>query len=287
LKIAICGLHGFVGTALQSYFQSRGDSVIGISIRAHTDNDVISQQLEGIDVVINLAGANISGRWSTAYKEVLRKSRVETTQKLLEALKKCTNPPHTWLNASAVGIYDAEHQHDEYSRYFGDDFLSALVQEWEHEALKAASEDTRVCLMRFGVIYGRGGGAMAKMLPPFQMGLGGKMGDGFQMISWIHLDDLVRAISFLIEHSSIHGVVNFTAPEPISNLEQTKIMGKVLNRPTFFNLPSWLVQLVFGEGSVVMLDSKEVYPRILQENGFEFRYPTFGSAMEEIAHVQD
>jgi uncharacterized protein (TIGR01777 family) len=141
--------------------------------------------------------------------------------------------------------------------------------------------------MRFGVVYAAGGGAMAKMLPPFMMGLGGKMGDGFQMISWVHLEDLVRSCAFLIEHTEINGVVNLTSPEPISNLEQTKAMGRILDRPTFFDLPEWIVKLVFGEGSIVMLDSKEVYPRVLQEHGFEFRYPTFDSAMGEIAHARE
>lgn len=153
--------------------------------------------------------------------------------------------------------------------------------------MKAQSEQTRVCLMRFGVVYGNGGGAMAKMLPPFRLGLGGKMGDGYQMISWIHLADLVRACEFLIEHPQIEGVVNFTALEPISNLAQTKAMSRILQRPAFFDLPAWLVKLIFGEGSCVMLDSKEVYPRRLQEAGFTFLYPTFDSAMEEIARARD
>jgi len=140
--------------------------------------------------------------------------------------------------------------------------------------------------MRFGVVYGSGGGAMSKMLPPFKLGFGGKMGDGFQMISWIHLEDLVRACLFLIENQELQGVFNFTAPEPICNLEQTKKMGRHLHRPAFMNMPSWLVKLIFGEGSCVMLDSKEVYPKRLQEAGFMFIYPTFDSAMEQIVHEQ-
>lgn len=127
---------------------------------------------------------------------------------------------------------------------------------------------------------------MEKMLPPFRLGLGGRMGDGYQMISWIHVDDLVRAADFLIGHDEMEGVINFTSPEPISNLEQTRRMAKILGRPAFFHLPEWLVKLAFGEGASVMLDSKEVYPRILQEAGFEFSYPTFDSAMEQIARSQ-
>lgn len=286
MKIAICGMSGFVGSALKCFFEERGDEVISLSVRQEVIVSDVAQKIEGTDVLINLAGANILGRWSKSYKALLRQSRLETTATLIEALSLCENPPHTLLNASAVGVYDADHQHDEFSTHFGDDFLSQLVQDWEYTAFRAQSELTRVCAMRFGVIYGRDGGAMAKMLPPFKMGLGGKMGDGFQMISWIHLNDLVRAAAFLIDHREIKGIVNLTSPEPISNLEQTKAMGRILHRPTFFDLPAWVVKLAFGEGSIVILDSKEVYPRVLQEAGFEFHYPTFDNAMEEIVHVQ-
>ncbi len=286
MKIVICGISGFVGSALKGFFEERGDTVSGLSVRSDSSIEKITQALNDCDTLINLSGANILGRWTKSYKELLRQSRLETTAKLVEALSLCKEPPHTFLNASAVGVYDADHQHDEYSSHFGDDFLSRLVQDWEHAACRAQSELTRVCTMRFGVVYGKGGGAMTKMLPPFKMGLGGKMGDGFQMISWIHLDDLVRAAAFLIEHQEIQGVVNLTSPEPISNLEQTKAMGRILDRPAFFALPAWLVKLAFGEGSIVMLESKEVYPHILQKGGFEFHYPTFDSAMGEIAHGQ-
>ncbi|HLD22498.1 MAG TPA: TIGR01777 family oxidoreductase [Sulfuricurvum sp.] len=286
MKIVICGISGFVGSALERFFEERGDAVVALSVRSEVSVELIAQKLEGCDALINLAGANILGRWNKRYKELLRQSRLETTDKLVNALSLCDHPPHTFLNASAVGIYDAYHQHDEFSSNYGDDFLATLVQDWEYSASRTQSEQTRVCMMRFGVVYANGGGAMNKMIPPFKLGLGGKMGDGFQMISWIHLDDLVRAAAFVIDHNELKGVVNFTAPEPISNLQQTKAMGRILNRPTFFDLPSWVVKLAFGEGSIVMLESKEVYPRILQDAGFEFRYPTFDSAMEEIAHAQ-
>lgn len=286
MKIVICGISGFVGSALKVFFEKRGDDVFPLSIRTKVSAEAVAQKLNGCDVLINLSGANILGRWSKRYKVLLRQSRLETTEKIITALSLCDDPPHTLLNASAVGVYDAYHQHDEFSRHFGDNFLASLVRDWEHSACRAHSELTRVCTMRFGVVYGKGGGAMAKMLPPFNLGLGGKMGDGFQMISWIHLDDLVRAAAFLIDHKEIHGAVNFTSPEPITNFEQTKAMGRILHRPTFFDLPEWVVKLVFGEGSIVMLESKEVYPRILQEAGFEFDYPTFDSAMEQIVRIQ-
>ncbi len=287
MKIVICGVSGFVGSSMKSFFEKRGDTVISLSVRSGMSAETVAKKLEGSDVLINLAGANILGRWTKSYKEILRNSRLETTDTLVEALSLCESPPHTLLNASAVGIYDSYHQHDEFSSHFGDDFLASLVQDWEYAALKAQSDVTRVCAMRFGVVYGRGGGAMAKMLTPFKLGLGGKMGDGFQMISWIHLDDLVEAAAFLIDQKQVQGIVNLTSPEPISNMAQTKAMGRILGRPAFFDLPEWVVKLAFGEGSSVMLDSKEVYPRVLQDAGFVFRYPTFDSALEEIVRVQD
>lgn len=287
MKIAICGGSGFVGSAMKSFFEKRGDEVVALSVRSSMSAETVAKKLEGSDVLVNLAGANILGRWTKSYKEILRKSRLETTDTLVKALSLCESPPHTLLNASAVGIYDSYYQHDEFSSHLGDDFLASLAQDWEYAAFKAQSESTRVCVMRFGVVYGRGGGAMAKMLTPFNLGLGGKMGDGFQMISWIHIDDLVEAAAFLIDQKQVQGIVNFTSPEPISNMAQTKAMGRILGRPTFFDLPEWAVKLAFGEGSSVMLDSKEVYPRVLQDAGFTFRYPTFDSALEEIVHALD
>jgi len=280
MKIVICGMSGFVGSALRTFLLQRSDTVIGLSIRSDTSVEKIVETIEGADALINLSGANILGRWSESYKHILRQSRLESTEKLVEAITLCTNPPSTFINASAVGIYDGDHQHTETSTFFANDFLATLVMDWEKASLMAVK--TRVCVIRFGVVCGRGGGAMQKMLPPFKMGLGGKMGDGTQMVSWIHLDDLVRACAFLIDHSTFSGIINFTAPHPLSNEAQTKIIGKVLHRPTFFTLPSWLVKLAFGEGSSVMLDSKEVYPQSLLQGGFEFLYPTFEEAVREI-----
>ncbi|MDP3301404.1 MAG: TIGR01777 family oxidoreductase [Sulfuricurvum sp.] len=287
MKIVICGMSGFVGNALHDFLSAQHHEVVSLSIRSGSLVESVVKILDGSDVVINLAGANILGRWSDAYKKLLRSSRLETTAALVHALTHSSNPPRILINASAVGVYDSYHQHDEYSHSLGNDFLATLVQDWEETALNAKAIGTRVCIMRFGVVYGNGGGAMSKMLLPFKLGLGGKMGNGQQMISWIHLQDLVRGCLFLIENQTLEGIFNFTAPEPISNLQQTKKMGHYLHRPTFMNMPSWLVKLIFGEGSCVMLDSKEVYPKRLREAGFTFAYPTFDSAMEQIVHDQE
>lgn len=283
MKIVLCGSSGFVGSALKRFFLQNNDEVVTLSIRSSTSIESIVRVIDNADVVINLSGANIMGRWSTQYKAVLRQSRLESTQKLVDALNVSRNPPNTYINASAVGIYDGIHRHDEQSQEYAGDFLATLVEEWESITLQAQSPKTRVCATRFGVVYGKDGGAMQKMLPPFKMGLGGKMGKGSQIVSWIHIDDLVRGYDFLIHHPHIQGVVNFTSPHPLTNAQQTRIMGEVLCRPTLFTIPSWMVKLIFGEGSAVMLDSKEAVPRVLENEGFEFNYPTFESAFKEIA----
>jgi hypothetical protein len=282
MKIVICGISGFVGSALKEYFTARGDDVLSLSVRSDTSVESITNKIKGHDVLINLAGANILGRWTPSYQQLLRQSRLETTSKLTQALKQCNQPPKVLLNASAVGIYDNTHTHDENSQHFENDFLSILVQDWEKAAMQAQSEKVRVCLLRFGVVYAKGGGAMAKMLPAFSLGLGGQMGRGDQIISWIHLNDLVKIFAFLIDHPHLDGVFNASAPYPISNRDQTKIMGNLLHRPVFLNMPSWLVKLLFGKGSSVILDSKEVHPKRLLKAGFEFTYPRFETALYEI-----
>ena len=167
MKIVICGMSGFVGNALHDFLSAQHHEVVSLSIRSNSTVESIVNVLDGSNVVINLSGANILGRWSAAYKKLLRSSRLETTAALTHALTHCSNQPRTLVNASAVGVYDSYHQHDEYSHYFGNDFLATLVQDWEEAALSARALGTRVCITRFGVVYGSDGGAMSKMLPPF------------------------------------------------------------------------------------------------------------------------
>lgn len=281
MKIAICGLSGFVGTALKEFLSARGDEIIGLSHRSSSHFGL--EMIDGADVVINLAGAPIIGRWSASYKQTLTHSRIETTRQIVEKIKSASNPPKLLINASAIGIYASNRPQDENSYKYENDFLSQLVQAWEGCALEAQSDATRVCILRFGVVYGATGGAMAKMLPPFRWNLGGILGDGGQMISWIHLHDLTRIFEFVIDRPHLQGAINATAPHPLTNAAQTAIMAKALRRVAILPLPAWLIKMIFGEGSTIMLDSKEVYPTILEKNGFVFDYPTFERAMEEIA----
>ncbi|PHQ65213.1 MAG: TIGR01777 family protein, partial [Sulfurimonas sp.] len=212
MKIAICGKSGLVGSKLEEMFISKQRDVIGIKIRENTKVEDIAKDINGCDVLINLSGATILARWSKAYKNVLYNSRINTTRKLVDAIALCSKKPILFISASAVGIYDSEAKHDDYSTEYADDFLSHICKDWEAEARRAEQYGVRSVQTRFGVIYAKEGGAMQKMLPPFKMGVGGKLGDGYQIISWIYLEDLVRAYEFIINRHELKGAINFTTP---------------------------------------------------------------------------
>ncbi len=268
MKIAITGASGFVGTAIQRYFKQNE------YVHIHRDEDVaqIVQKLKGVDIVINLAGAPIIHRWDDAYKKVLRSSRIDTTQTLIEAINQ--SDIAYLISTSAVGIYPNNVPCDETSQ-IGDDFLAQLTKEWEKAAL-ACNKPTAI--LRFGVIFGKNGGALATMLPAFKFGLGGVIGNGKMMTSWIALGDLMKIYGFLFE-KRLTGIFNACAPNPVTNRVFTKALGSVLKRPTLLPLPTFLLKIYYGEGAKVITDSKEVRPKKLQELGFEFDYPDITSAL--------
>lgn len=282
LKVAICGKSGLIGSKLTEYFVSQHNEVIEVKTRGNISAEDIAKQIERCDILINLSGATILARWSDEYKKTLYSSRIDTTKKLVDAIGLTHEKPKLFLNASAVGIYKSDAPHDDNSSELSDDFLSHLCKDWEAEARRSGDFGVRNVQMRFGVIFAKEGGALQKMLPPFKFGLGGIVGSGEQMISWIHIEDLVRAVAFIVKTPDISGSVNFCAPKPLSNKEQTKIMGEVLHRPTIFPLPAFVLKLLYGEGASVILDSKEVYPSKLLESGFKFEYDNFESALQEI-----
>jgi len=272
MKIALTGASGFVGKALQRQFPHY------VVIERKDDEVTILRKLEGVDVAINLAGAPIIKRWSEAYKKVLLSSRIETTKKLVSALNK-SDVPH-FISTSAIGIYPDDIACDESTTEIADDFLGILASQWEAEAFKCEKETT---ILRFSIILGKDGGALAQMLTPFNAGVGGIIGDGKMMTSWITLNDLMRLYHFVIEEK-LTGVINAAAPNPIRNHSFTKALGKALNRPTFLPLPTFVLKLIFGEASTVLTGSKEVYPKRLHEAGFVFDHPTIESAL---AHILD
>ena len=259
MKIALNGANGFVASYLKEKFS---DYVV---IHRDDNEDIILKKLENVDAVFNLAGAPIIKRWSESYKKVLLSSRIDTTVKIVQAINK-SNVKH-FISTSAIGAYPDGVFDESYVGY-ADDFLGILTQQWEDEAYKCNKPTT---ILRFGVILGKDGGALGQMLLPFKMGVGGIIGNGKMITSWIDMDDLVRIYAYILEHK-LTGLFNATAPNPVSNYTFTKALGSQLNRPTVFPIPEFILKIVFGEGSSVLTGSKEIYPKQLVESGFEFRY---------------
>ena len=268
--IAITGASGFVGTNITNFFKSFNYKIIPISRDILNDELKLKNVLDESDVIINLAGANIIGRWTAEYKELLYTSRIDTTKKIVTALNQITDKNKLLISTSAVGIYDNKETHDE-DGTFANDFLSNLCQDWENEALKAKSPNIKVSIFRFGIVLGKGGGAFAKMITPFRLGLGGIIGSGNQAFSYIHITDLLNAYKFVIENN-YENTFNLTAPKPTINLLFTRALGKALRKPTIFPVPEFILKLIFSEGAKVLTDGQDVIPKRLLSLGFKFKY---------------
>lgn len=279
--IAISGASGFVGTNLKDYFTNLGYKVIPISRDILNKKDKLEELINSSNIIINLAGANIINRWTDKYKKLLYSSRIDTTSKIVNAINNVKNKPELLISTSAVGIYDNQFIHDEDGSY-SNDFLSKLCQDWENEALKANSFNTRVAIFRFGIVLGKDGGALQKMLTPFKLGLGGIIGNGKQAFSFIHLDDLLNAYKFVIENSNANLAFNLTAPTPTTNKGLTLALGKTLKRPTILPVPEFILNLIFSEGAKVLTDGQNVIPKKLQDLGFEFKYKNIEDTIENL-----
>jgi hypothetical protein len=242
-----------------------------------------AQAFERVDRVVHLAGESIVGRWTSAKKKRLRESRIRGTQHLVETLVSLPHPPSVLVSASAVGYYGSQGDKilDETADP-GDDFLAQLCREWEAAALAAREAGIRVVIPRIGLVLGREGGALAKMLVPFRFGLGGVLGNGRQWMPWIHIEDLVSLILYLLDHDTLSGPVNATAPRPITNQEFTKTLGERLGRPTVLPAPAFMLRLLLGPFSAALLSSQRVVPSVATEAGFEFRYPEVQNALENL-----
>ncbi len=282
-KIAITGASGFVGTNLKNIFHQNGHDVIAIKREDLKEVEKLSNLLDGCDVVVNLAGANIIGRWSEEYKNLLYSSRIGTTRHLFKAIEKTKHKPKLFISTSAVGIYDNQAVYDEENYHYGEDFLANLCKDWENEALKVQNLGVRTVIFRFGIVLGDGG-ALAKMLLPFKLGLGGTIGNGKQAFSFIHIEDLKNAFEFALENESLEGIYNMTAPTPTTNYGLTKALGNSLHRPTLLPVPTFVLDLIFSEGSKVLTDGQSVIPKRLQEAGFEFQFKTIEDAIENLVH---
>lgn len=280
--IAITGISGFVGTNLKNHFEQFGYKIIGIKRDDLKNIEKLIDIIENSDIVINLAGANIINRWTDSYKKLLYSSRIDTTQALVEAMNEASSKPSLFISTSAVGIYKNSDCFDEENGQLEDDFLAKLCKSWEDSALRAQDLDIRTTIFRFGIVLGKGGGALEKMLTPFKLGLGGTIGNGSQYFSFIHIDDLLNAYSFIIENEDCSGIFNLTAPIPTTNLGLTKALGKVLHRPTILPVPQFALNLIFSEGAKVLTDGQCVKPKKLLDKGFKFKFETIEQSIENI-----
>lgn len=292
MQVLITGGTGFIGRALCTQLFHSGHTVTVLTrSRAQAPSDLTGVRLveslaglKGIDAVVNLAGENLSaGRWTAARKQEFRRSRLETTQKLLAWMAESAQRPQVLVSGSAIGYYGARGNEplDESSAR-GSDFAATLCSDWEAEANKARALGVRVCIVRIGIVLGEEGGALAKMLTPFKLGLGGPMGSGTQVMSWIRRNDLVRMIQWLLETPGTLGPYNGTAPAPVTNAEFTKALAASLKRPAVVPMPAAVLRLMVGEFAELLLTGHRVLPVRAEAQGFEFRYPTLPLALRDL-----
>jgi len=296
MKLIVSGSSGLIGSAICEHYDSEEHTVFKMK-REKTSikksdlswdplaGNIEISKLEGSDAVVHLSGENIgSGRWTARKKIDIFDSRIKGTQLLCESLAKLVNPPKVLVSASAIGYYGnrGDELLDENSNA-GKGFLADLCQKWELAAEPAAKKGIRVVYLRSGIVLSSKGGALYKMLFPFKLGLGGKLGSGLQYMSWISIDDMVGVIDHVINNESISGPINIVTPNPVTNKEFTRTLGKVISRPTIFPLPTTIGKILFGEMAEEMIfSSTRVTPKKLLSSGYQFQFPDLEEALHHV-----
>ncbi|MFC3034637.1 TIGR01777 family oxidoreductase [Pseudoalteromonas fenneropenaei] len=294
MKILITGATGLIGRALCHVLQDH--NLVALSRDAKKArsclpaNTTVISSLESVDfntldAIINLAGEPIAERrWTQSQKQRIYSSRVTLTRTISLKIKAATRKPEVMISGSAIGYYGRQPSNlliDESFGDFHDEFSHQLCRDWEN-ATHTIDPSTRVCILRTGIVLSKQGGAMAKLKPQFQFGLGGKISDGEHIMSWIHIDDMVNAIVFLLTNENCSGVYNLTAPNPVNNLAFSQTLAATLARPCWFTTPAWLLKLLFGEMADLLIFGQAVIPLRLQQAGFQFRYPTLDTALAQL-----
>ena len=299
MKILITGATGLIGRPLCRVLSDEGHTVIALSRSPQKAGDLAAakvyewqsqsgpppaEALEALDAAVHLAGEPIAARrWSDEQKRRIRDSRVMSTRHLVNGIGATRPRPAALISSSAVGFYGerGDEQLDEDAAP-GEGFMSELCREWEAEAERASESGIRVVLVRTGVVLARRGGALEKMLPPFKLGVGGKIASGRQWFPWIHLDDIVEIFRYALSTPSLSGAVNGVAPAVVTNKEFTEQLARALHRPALFPVPEFALRMLFGEMADVLLGSQRVVPRRLLDSGYEFRYPQLAPALEDL-----
>ncbi len=296
MKILITGATGFIGHKLVDSLRldhellliSRQPKLAAQQLSVDNSQVIHIDELKNmddVDVIINLAGESLANkRWTEPQKRRISESRWIMTEQLIHALKQSVPKPRIWINASAIGYYGSQSLYpinEDYEPLYPD-FASRVCHRWEELANQAKDLNCRVCILRFGIVLDTDGGMLEKLWLPFWFGLGAKLGNGEQMMSWISRTDLIRVILFLLEHETLAGVFNVTTPNPVTQAEFASLYAQFLHRPRFLSAPAWALKLVLGEMASLLLGSQNVQPKHLLEEGFQFLYPTL---TEALAHM--
>ena len=295
-KILITGGTGFIGKALIASLLAEGyevtvlsrdinsvESICGVGVKAINSLEALKPE-DTFQIVINLAGAPIfDARWSDARKQIIRDSRINLTQQLVAGLAKMSTKPELLISGSAIGYY-GDQGDTILTEHSGvkEDFSQQLCADWENEAKKAEQFGIRVCLIRTGLVLGEGGGLLQRMLLPFKLCLGGRLGSGQQWMSWIHREDWIAIALKMIVDTTMTGAYNATAPNPVTNSQFTKALADALNRPALLPVPAWLLKKLMDEMSELVLGSQRVFPERLLAAGFKFKYATLSSALTQL-----
>ncbi len=285
MKIAISGSTGFIGKQLSEFILQSGNELIVISRGDFAGGcNQLAKVIKSADVIINLAGASVLRRWSEKNKRLILSSRVETTKLLINAVQENLpdHHPHVFINASAIGIYENDKSHDEFSKALGTDFLASVCKAWEDATVVLKELDLRLCIIRIGIVLGTTGGSLLKMLPLFKTGLGGKIGSGKQPFSFIHISDFCRAIEHLIKCEKSSGIYNLTSPSPTTNELFTNTLSVNLRRPAFFTVPEFALKLVYGEAAEMLTKGVRAIPARLLDEGFQFQFPDISSTITDL-----
>ncbi len=294
MKVVVSGSTGLIGSALVTFLRAQGLEVSRlVRVREDTEDavwwdpvaeEIEQTKLEGLDAVVHLAGENIAGRWTADKKRRIRESRLQGTRFLRNTLTQLEKPPHVFVSASAIGYYgDRGDEVLTEESEPGTGFLADVCREWEATTVPATQKGMRVVNPRFGVVLSARGGALAKMLPAFKLGVGGVVGSGRQYWSWIALDDAVGAVHHILKTESLKGPVNVCSPNSVTNREFTQILAEVLGRPAILPMPGLAARLALGEmANALLLASARVQPTKLLNSGYEFRYPDLKSALRHV-----
>lgn len=267
--------------------RNKAKNLLGSSI--NYINKLSLVDIENSDVILNLAGEAIADkRWSDTQKDKICQSRWKITQQLVDLIHQAENPPSVFISGSAIGVYGRQSAQqekqpiDESYDNFHQEFTHHVCSTWENIALSAVTNKTRVAVLRTGIVLAKNGGALGKMTTPFKLGLGGKIGDGQQMMSWIHIEDMIAGILHIQKNETLQGVINLTAPNPVSNDQFTHALAAILNRPCFFSTPAWLLKILLGEMSDILLFGQNVVPTKLIDASFSFKYSKIEQAFENL-----